>query len=131
MPVLLKNHNPDLQLEPGTTKSDIVALLYSHPELGYKPKEVHEELEIPHSTAKVTLKRLYDSEDIGKTADGHYHALDSREDLRRYTASLDQLNRIFDTTYDLDEMDGEYTPAMTEEEAETELEELEAELGEQ
>lgn len=131
MPVLLKDHDPDLALEPGTAKSDVIALLYSNPELGYKPKEVHEKLDIPHSTAKVSLKRLYDDGDAGKTADGYYHALDGREDLRRYTASLEQHGRMFDAPTDLDELDGTYTSTMSESEAEEQLDALETELDEE
>lgn len=131
MPVLLKDHDPDLAIEPGTAKSDVIALLYSNPELGYKPKEVSERLDILHNTAKVTLKRLYDDGDAGKTADGYYHALDGREDLRRYTASLEQHERLFDASTDLDEMDETYTPGMSEAEAEEQLDTLENELDEQ
>ncbi|TKX64297.1 MarR family transcriptional regulator, partial [Halorubrum sp. GN11GM_10-3_MGM] len=84
MPVSLDDHDPDIELTPGTTKSDVVAFLYQHDEYGYTPREVHEELDIPHNTAKVTLKRLYDNEFIEKTADGYYHARADRDDLYRY-----------------------------------------------
>lgn len=131
MPVRLKDHDPDLGFEPGTAKSAVVALLYDNPDLGYKPKEVHERLDIPHSTSKVTLKRLYDDGDVGKTADGYYHALDGREDLRRYAATVEQRERMFDAPTDLDEADEAYTPETSESEAEAQLDALEAELDEQ
>lgn len=101
MPVSLENHNPDLDLTPGTTKSDIVAFLYSNDQYGYSPRDIHEELDIPHNTAKVTLKRLYDDEYIDKTPDGYYYAREDREDLYRYTAALDGLDRMF-ATYEED-----------------------------
>jgi Mn-dependent DtxR family transcriptional regulator len=101
MPVSLENHNPDLDLTPGTTKSDIVAFLHNNDQYGYSPRDIHEELDIPHNTAKVTLKRLYDDEYIDKTPDGYYHARGDREDLYRYTAALDGLDRMF-ATYEED-----------------------------
>lgn len=95
MPVHLDTHNPDIDLTVGTTKSDIVAFLYNNLEYGYRPSEVREHLDIPHGTATTTLKRLHETGYIGKTADSYYHALDHREDLRRYVAGLDQLDRMF------------------------------------
>jgi len=97
MPVSLENHDPDLDLTPGTTKSDVVAFLYNNDEYGYSPRDIHDEMNIPHNTAKVTLKRLYDDEYIDKTPDGYYHARTDREDLYRYTAALDGLDRMFAT----------------------------------
>lgn len=95
MPVHIDTHNPDIAVTPGTTKSDIVAFLYNNPEYGYKPAEVREHLDIPHGTATTTLKRLHENGYIGKTTDSYYHSLDHREDLQRYVAGLDQLNRMF------------------------------------
>ena len=127
MPVFLENHDPEIDLRPGTTKSDIVAYLYRNPEWGYSPREIREALEIPRGTATTTLKRLYDEEYVGKTEDGYYHALGERTDVRRYVSSLDQVNRMFGH-----HRDGDATP----EEPERQLgegrtdEELEAELAE-
>lgn len=95
MPVHLGSHDPDLDLTPGTTKSDIIGFLYRNDEYGYSPQEIHSELDIPHNTAKVTAKRLYDNEYIDKTPDGYYHAREDREDLYRYGAALDGLERMF------------------------------------
>jgi len=95
MPVPLENHEPDLSLQPGTTKSDIVMFLYQNPEWGYSPKEVKEALEIPRGTATTTLARLYEDGYIGKTGDSYYHALSDRDDIRRFVANLDQANRMF------------------------------------
>jgi len=97
MPVSLENHDPGLDLTPGTTKSDVVAFLYNNDEYGYSPRDIHNEIDIPHNTAKVTLKRLYDNDYIDKTPDGYYHARTDREDLYRYTAALDGLDRMFAT----------------------------------
>lgn len=62
---------------------------------GYRPTEVQEELGIPQGTATTTLARLHEDGYIGKTPDSYYHALEDREDLRRYVSSLDQLDRMF------------------------------------
>ena len=120
MPVHLDTHEPDVDLTPGTAKSDIVAFLYDNPDLGFKPKKLEDHLELPHGTVTTTLKRLYDDGLIGKTSDSHYHALEHREDLHRYVASLDQLERMFE--------DKEYVGAPTEDVDEDELEEELAEL---
>ena len=95
MPVHLDTHEPDIDLTPGTTKSDLVAFLYNNSEYGYKPSELREELDIPHGTATTTLKRLHEAGYIEKTEDSYYHALENREPLRRYVAGLDQLDRMF------------------------------------
>lgn len=95
MPVHLDTHDHNINLTPGTTKSDIVAFLYDDPEYGYRPSEVRERLNIPHGTATTTLKRLYEVDYIGKTDDSYYYALEQREILRRYVAGLDQLDRMF------------------------------------
>lgn len=134
MPVLLEDHDPDLSLRPGTTKSDIVAYLYRNPEWGYSPQEVTESLEIPRGTATTTLKRLYDDGYVGKTDDGYYHALDERTDVRRYVSSLDQVDRMFGRHRNADvtpeEPEKRIGEGRTDEEFETELEELEGGSGE-
>ncbi|RRJ28099.1 MarR family transcriptional regulator [Halocatena pleomorpha] len=104
MPVHLDTHTPEADLTPGTTKSDIVAFLYDNLEYGYKPIEIRNHLDIPHGTATTTLKRLHEEGYIGKTDDSYYHALDNREDLRRYVASLDQLQRMFNRPTDETDM---------------------------
>lgn len=104
MPVHLDTHTPEADLTPGTTKSDIVAFLYANSEYGYKPIEIRNHLDIPHGTATTTLKRLHEEGYIGKTDDSYYHALDNREDLRRYVASLDQLHRMFNRPTDETDM---------------------------
>jgi hypothetical protein len=133
MPVYLDTHDPDIDLTPGTTKSDIVAFLYNNPDYGYKPAEVREHLDIPHGTATATLKRLHETGCLGKTDDSYYHALDHREDLRRYVAGLDQLDRMF--SHPPDEgppptSDTEDAPPKSIDDAavEAELADLEAEL---
>jgi len=95
MPVFLDDHDADLALRPGTTKSDVVAYLYRNPDWGYSPRDVTNALDVPHGTATTTLKRLYDDGYVGKTDDGYYHALEHREDIRRYVSNLDQARRMF------------------------------------
>ena len=93
--VRLEDHEPDVELKPGTAKSDIVELLYRNDEYGYQPQAVHEELGIPHNTAKGTLRRLKKNGYVDQTEDGFYHARDDREDLFRYVGGLDGLDRMF------------------------------------
>jgi DNA-binding MarR family transcriptional regulator len=128
MPVHLDTHTPEADLIPGTTKSDIVAFLYDNPEYGYKPAEVKEHLGIPHGTATTTLKRLHEEGYLGKTDDSYYHALDTREDLRRYVAALDQLHRMFNQPTDETDMGGAPDETIDVAAADAELDELEAEL---
>lgn len=129
MPVLLEDHDSELTLQPGTTKSDIVAYLCQNPEWGYSPQDVKEALGIPRGTATTTLKRLYDDDYVGKTDDGYYHALSDREDIHRYVASLDQVHRMFghhrnpDATAEKPEK--QIGEGRTDEELEAELTELE------
>lgn len=134
MPVLLENHDADIDLRPGTTKSDIVAYLYQNPKWGYSPKEISEALEIPHGTATTTLKRLYDDGYLGKTDDGYYHALSERKDIRRYVSSLTQVNRMFGHHRDEDAMPEEPETKIgegrTDDDLEAELSELEGGLEE-
>lgn len=133
MPVFLEDHDSDVDLKPGTTKSDIVAYLYRNTEWGYAPSEIRDALDIPRGTATTTLKRLYDDGYVGKTDDGYYHALGDRDDVHRYVASLDQVHRMFGH-----HRDGDATPeepekrlgeGRTDEELDAELTELEAESG--
>jgi len=133
MPVLLKHHDAELSLRPGTTKSDLVAYLYQNSEWGYSPQELKEALDIPRGTATTTLKRLYDDDYIGKTDDGYYYALSERDDIRRYVSSLNQVDRLFGHHRDADatpeEPDKQIGGGRTDEELDAELAELEAELN--
>ncbi|MFB6267474.1 MAG: MarR family transcriptional regulator [Halodesulfurarchaeum sp.] len=94
MPVHLETHTPDLDVDPSTTKGRILAFLYQHPEFGYKPAEIRDELDIPHGTATTTLARLHTDGYIDKTPDGYYHALPERPELERFAASVEQVNRL-------------------------------------
>lgn len=133
MPVPLDTHDPEIDLTPGTTKSDIVAFLYENSEYGYKPAEVRDRLDIPHGTATTTLKRLHDLGYLGKTEDGYYHALDNREDLQRYVAGLNQLERLFShptrENHGPDERKG-FPATVDESELEAEIDDLENEFEE-
>lgn len=128
MPVHLDTHTPEADLTPGTTKSDIVAFLYVNPEYGYKPIEIRNHLDIPHGTATTTLKRLHEEGYIGKTDDSYYHALDNREDLRHYVASLDQLHRMFDRPTDETDMGDAPAEDIDHAAVENELDALENEI---
>ncbi|WP_248516347.1 MarR family transcriptional regulator [Salinarchaeum laminariae] len=127
MPVRLDEHEPDVELTPGTTESDFVAFLYSNPEYGYRPAEIRDALDTPRGTATTTLKRLHEQGYIGKTSDSHYHALDQRDDLRRYVTSLEQLHRMFAERGEPEDA-GVVPDQVDEDELEAELEALEASL---
>ena len=134
MPILLKDHDAELTLRPGTTKSDIVAYLYQNPEWGYSPKDLKKALDIPRGTATTTLKRLYDDDYIGKTDDGYYYALNDRKDIRRYVSSLNQAEMLFGHHRDADatpeEPEKQIGEGRTDEELDAELAALEDELHE-
>lgn len=134
MPIQLDKHTPEVDLTPGTTKSDIVILLYENPKFGYKPSEIQEILDIPRGTATGTLKRLYEHNFVGKTSDGYYHALADRDDLFHYLSSVEQLHRLHghhrkEESVDNDSEDNDQTEQHPSEEVlEAELQELEAEI---
>ena len=79
------------------------------------------------------LSRLYDDEIVGMTADGYYHALSDREDIRRYVANLDQAHRMFGHHRERDapdEPDEQIGASRRDDELEAELESLEDDLEE-
>lgn len=135
MPVFLEDHDPEIDLRPDTTKSDIVVYLYQNPEWGYSPQEIRDALEIPRGTATTTLKRLYDDGYIGKTRDGYYHALSDRNDIRRYVSTLNQVHRMFghhrNTDATPEEPDKKLGDGRADEELEAELAELEAKTSDE
>jgi DNA-binding MarR family transcriptional regulator len=102
MPVRLEDHDPDIDLRPGTTRSDIVVYLYRNPELGYSPQDITDALDIPRGTATTTLNRLSEDGYLGKTDDGYYYALSDRDDVRRYISNLGQVHQIFSHHRDAD-----------------------------
>jgi len=132
MPIPSDSHDAYIDLIPETPKSDIVAILYNNPELTFQPKELADRLELPLGTVTTTLKRLYEDEFIEKTSDSHYHALEHREDLHRYVASVEQTKRMFENMSkgykehtDIESPGEDFDEA----ELEAELAELEAELN--
>lgn len=134
MPVDLRTHDPDdgVDIAPGTNKAKIIKLLYNHPTLGYKPFEIHNSLNIPRGSVTTTLLRLHDDGHIGKTTDGYYHALETRDDLRRFATGLVQVE-ILTGRYaddDLSLEDVEQTKSRTEQlESATEDTQTEADIG--
>lgn len=128
MPVHLDTHDPDISLTPGTTRSDVIEFLYRHPELGFQPAEIHDELDIPKGTATTTLIRLHEDGFLGKTEDSYYHALEDREDLQRYVAGREQIQRMeWERTADPDEYSaGQQT--VSDEEAAAELDRIEEQI---
>ena len=98
MPVDLRTHDPDsnADIDPATNKAVIIKFLYSNPNHGYKPAELDDCVDMPKGSLTTVLVRLYDEGYIGKTTDGYYHALESRDDLRRFARGLVQVERLTD-----------------------------------
>lgn len=104
MPIDLRTHDPseNVSLSPGTNKAAIIRLLYTNPHYGFRPAEIHDRLgEIPKGSITATLTRLLEGGYIGKTTDGYYHALENRDDLRRFARGLVQV-RDLTTRYEDD-----------------------------
>jgi len=134
MPIHRESHPEDVDLKPGTTKSDIVVFLYRNLELAYTPTEIAEELDIPKGTATTTLRRLHDRGYVGRMKDGYYHGLHDREDLRRYPHSIAETEALFATHPDNagapepDPARPADAESVADSELESELEELEDDL---
>lgn len=61
MPVRFDEYDPDkgrMDLSEGTNAHTILAFLAKHPEMGFAPKEIHEETGINRGSVGVTLSRL-------------------------------------------------------------------------
>ncbi|WP_237561355.1 helix-turn-helix domain-containing protein [Halostella pelagica] len=133
MPVRLDAYYPNIAQTSETTKSYIIAYIYSNPEYGYQPSEIRDLLDLPYGAATTILKHLYEQEYVEKTDDGYYHAAEDREDLHCYVADLDHLNRIFDHPTDGSsassaEVEGVTPEPIEDAEIEDELAELESKI---
>jgi hypothetical protein len=103
MPIHRESHPEDVDLKPGTAKSEIVVFLYQNLELAYTPSEIAEELDIPKGTATTTLRRLHEQGYVGRMEEGYYHGLNEREDLRRYPHSVAETEAMFSAHPDNDD----------------------------
>ena len=128
MPIRLDARNPEVDVEPGTTKSEIVEFLYTNLEFGYEPAEIASELDVSHETATALLKELYEADYAGRTENGYYHGLRSQTPLRRYTSSVAQIKRMFDQPDEVQSPQGSGPASIDEAELEAELKQLEQEL---
>ncbi|WP_277543641.1 MarR family transcriptional regulator [Haloarcula laminariae] len=118
----------EIDVDPGTAKSEVVEFLYMNLELGYEPAEIAAELDMSQETATALLKELYRVDYAGRTENGYYHGLWSQAPLRRYTSSVKQVKRMFDQPDDV-QNPPDYDPESIDEAAlEAELAELEEEL---
>jgi DNA-binding MarR family transcriptional regulator len=123
----------DIDLTPGTAKSDIVVFLYNNPGSGFSAGDIQDRLDIACGTVKTTLTRLNNDGLVRKNEDGDYYALGHRGDLRRYVGSLNQLERMF-AVKNYDEhtnIDRPQLENIDEDELDAELTELEAELNQE
>lgn len=119
----------DIDLTPGSPKSEIVAVLYGNPDDRFSVDDIRERLDIPQGEITTTLTRLTNGGLVGEAGDKYYHALDQRDDLRRYVASLSQLEMRFgDKSYDEHTTIDDSLEEIDEDELDAELAELEAEL---
>ncbi|UPW01703.1 MarR family transcriptional regulator [Halorussus gelatinilyticus] len=129
MPDPSDTHDADIDLTPGTAKSDIVAVLYGNPGNRFSTDGIQDRLDIPHTTVTATLTRLNNDGLIGKTEGRNYHALDHRDDLRRYVGSLNQLETMFDDKHT--NRDDFQLKDIDEDELDTEIVKLEADLNQE
>ncbi len=123
MPILLDKHQTQIDVEPGTIKSAILAYLYRNPELGFQPSEIGEELGIEQRRAAAVLTNLFKLGYLGKTADRYFHALEHRENLDEYVNGLDSPYEFEDSV-----LESGSTQEIDEKALESEVEKLEAEL---
>lgn len=131
MPIHRNSHPKDVDLKPGTTKSDIVVFLYQNLDFAYTPGEIADELDIPDGTATTTLRRLHDRGYVGRMKEGYYHGLDDREDLRRYPHSVAETEVMFSDSPDTKEPDPARQPdtdAINEADLEAEIDDIEDDL---
>ena len=130
MPVPSDTHDDDIDLTPGTAKSDIVALLYNNPDSRFHTDNIQDRLDTPHGTIATILTRLNNDGLIEKIEDEYYQAFDHRDDLYRYVGSLNQLEIMFnDKNYnEQTNRDGSQLEDVDEDELDAEIAELEADL---
>ncbi len=127
------SNDVDIELAPGTTKSNIIALLNNNPDDVFSVNDIQDQPDITNGTVTTTLTHLNINGLIGKTENKYYHALTHRDDLRRYVVSLNQLERMFDDK-DYDEhtdVDYSHLEDINEDELDAEIAELEADLNQE
>lgn len=127
MPVELALNDSDVDLEPGTPESNIVAFLYRHSDCGYTSFEVQDALELPFCTVKGVLRNLHEENHIGRTTNGDYYALTRHETLFRYVSCLDQRTQLFEQSIRTE--NEPQSPTLSDDELEVKLEDVEQELA--
>lgn len=55
-----REDEPDLPFDPDSNAFAILTFLAEHPDLGFKPAEIHDEIDIPKGSLNPTLSRLED-----------------------------------------------------------------------
>lgn len=89
-------HDEPINITPASNKARIIKLIYSTRQHEYTRDEIHHITQIPKSTLTTTLETLLQTGHIGKTNNGHYHPIETRDDLWRFASGLNQLNRMFE-----------------------------------
>ncbi len=74
-----------------------MVVLYQHLDFAYTPSEIAEDVDSPEGTATTTLRRLHERGYVGRMAEGYYHGLADRDDLRRYPRSVAETEALFTT----------------------------------
>ena len=91
-------------LSPGSNSYTILSFLAEHPEQGFTPTEIHENVDIPMGSIGPTLQRLEDRQLVRHK--GSYWAIARDDRLASLTATLSTLKSI-DELDDWDDVDWE------------------------
>lgn len=87
----------DPEFVPGNAPSDIVTLLYRHPDEDYSPSEVAEQLGISADEATSNLVELRNQGFVGQTVSGCYHFF-HRSAIATNFAGRMSLRRLYSVT---------------------------------
>lgn len=87
------------ELDPQSEDAHILTFIYNNPSREYSVVEIQtgldDVLDFTRDTIEEAVSRLYEEDRIQKTADGHYQAIESCEELRRFAASMESTKRMF------------------------------------
>jgi hypothetical protein len=106
MPIDLteREDGDSVDISPDTNRARIIKLLYSNRDLGWKPNEIRDELDIPEGSVSGTLSRMIRNGEVARTSDGFYHAIADRDDLYRFARGLRELDSMFEHTEGADDV---------------------------
>lgn len=99
MPIDIEERGDEpLPIRPDTNEEAVLTVLAAHPTLGFAPKELLEETDVPEGSIHKTLQRLVEKGLARKTEDGYYHVNADRDvvGLLRSLAALERMSREFE-----------------------------------